>query len=250
MKRLLILILVLVVGASCRSQMSSVDVSQQKPNRETPTPQTEDRPNVLTHDTREVPPAAFRAFDFGNLTYQVSLNSKSIRLKDGKYEYANKGSLGGNSYKLESVDAADLDGDGKLEAVVRLLQVSCGGSCDGGSHLFYFYSNKGGRLTLLSRIETGSLGYQECGLKSFLLQAKALTLETFQVCRFDGTSLKPTADAHPNPDAKVGKFTADKFTRFDLLFKESRFVLKGRKVLPYPQEDISNYAATITIGND
>jgi hypothetical protein len=195
-------------------------------------------------------PVQFRKIDFKNFSYPIGWKRRTVALRDGRVEYFEDKYLGNALFEVRNVGFVDLAGDGKLEAVVDLFWVSCGGSCDGGSHLFYCYSLDSGKLNLLSRIETGSLGYGECGLKSFILTRKKLALETFHVCRFDGTSIKLATDRHPNPDAKMGKFVADKFTRFTLEFKGKRFVLNKREVLANPHEDIMNYPSRIEIDND
>jgi len=87
-------------------------------------------------------------------------------------------------------------------------------------------------------------------LNSFVLKKTTLGLEVFRVCRFDGVSLMPAYDPHPNPNARTGKYKADKFTRFVLAFSGNRFRLKKREVFPNPQEDIGNYSSSVTISND
>jgi hypothetical protein len=121
----------------------------------------------------------------------------------------------------------------------------CGGSCDGGAEFFYFYSSAHGKATLLSRIETGSLGY-DCGLRSFNLKRESLTLETFKACSFDGISIKPVYEK----DERGGKFIANEFTRFTFKFRGGRFVLRKREVSPNPDHDVKNYPAKIEISDD
>jgi hypothetical protein len=255
MKSLLIVTVALTVGASCTSH-SSLSTNESGIGQITPTPESV-KPSPLpdskvtekVKNTNEVP-NEFKKTDFKNLSYPISLEHRTIPLKDGHAEYYADKDLGNAWFDFTDVNYIDLTGDGKKEAIVQLLAVMCGASCDGGSQYFYFYSSDGRRLTLLTRIETGSLGYGECGLRSFILEKKSLVLETFQVCRFDGTLLKPTGDPHPNPDAKGGKFMADKVTRFVLEFERSRFRLKNREVFQNPQEDIQNYRPKVIITND
>jgi hypothetical protein len=128
-------------------------------------------------------------------------------------------------------------GDGKKDAVVRLHRVSCGGSCDGGSHLFYVYSARRNRPNLYWRIETGSLGYG-CGLKSLDIKGRKVTLELFNQCRRKSVSFEREA----LPEDGVGKFGATAYTRF-------RFVSNG-KTFPFPQGDVMNYRAEINISDD
>lgn len=256
-KTLFLLTVALIVGVSCAShtilKTSNAGVSQS-----TPTPASAAEPSPLDKrsdvsndaEKKQDVPVEFKKIDFKNISYPISWKHRTIPLKDGHIEYFEDKYLGNAWFDFEDVDYVDLTGDGKLEAIVQLHAVMCGVSCDGGSQFFYFYSIKGPQLTLLSRIESGSLGYGECGLRSFVLEKRRLVLETFHVCRFDGTSLKAIYDPHPNPDAQVGKFVADKFTRFVLAFSGNRFHLKKREVFPNPQEDNLNYPSKVSISND
>jgi hypothetical protein len=255
-KALLILTLALMGGASCanqkNSQTSNAGASQSTPTPASATPPVAESSRDVSKEIKETKevPTEFKGIDFKNLAYPISWKHRTIPLKDGHVEYFENKYLGNAWFDFSDVDYMDLRGDGAKDAVVQLLQVSCGASCDGGSHLFYFYSIKRGRLRLLSRIETGSLAADGCGLKSFVLEKTTLVLEVFRVCRFDGVSLMPTYDPHPNPNAQTGKYMADKFTRFVLAFSGNRFRLKKREVFPNPQEDISNYPSKVSISDD
>jgi hypothetical protein len=254
----LILTIGLIVGAGCASptrlQPSNPVVTQ---NALTPSPTQE--PAKSRNDLSTEPesakdvPTEFSAVDFKNRSYPTSLNPsytpslrrRNVQLKHGSYEYRDRKGPGGAQYDLRNVEYVDVGGDGKKEAVVRISQVICGASCDGGSDFFYFYSINHHKAKLLSRLETGSLGY-DCGLKSFNLKRGFLTLETFRVCRFDGTSIKPGYDK----DETGGKFLTNRFTQFILRFNGQRFVLRKRKVFPYPENDFRSYEPKINISND
>ncbi len=202
---------------------------------------------------KDIPPE-FRSIDFENFSYPISFNlaytpdvrRRTVQLKDGTHEYQNRNGLGGAMYKLDDVDYVDLTGDGQKEAIVQLSQTICGGSCDGGSDFFYFYSIANGKPRLLSRLETGSAGY-DCGLKFFILKKQVLNLETFRVCRFNGVEFKPASD---DPEETGGKFLTNRFTRFVLRFNRNRFVLSQRKVFPCPEEDRRSYQPKFEISND
>src|ERR1043166_7940078 len=127
-------------------------------------------------------PARFQSVDFANFSYPTKYFG-TVKLTSGQYEKAQN--LGGTTISFGSVDYADLNGDQQPEAVVRLNQLICGGSCDGGSTLFYFFTIRNRKPVLLSRLETGSVAYT-CGLKSFDLRGGKLTLETFRRCRLAG----------------------------------------------------------------
>jgi hypothetical protein len=250
-KALTILTVALMVGASCAShttsQTNNAVVSQNTPTPASATPSPLDKRSDVSNniEKKQDVSVAFKNIEFKNFSYPTSFRRANIRLKDGTYEHADRRGGGGDTFDLMDIDYVDLTGDGKKDAVVRLDWVSCGGSCDGGSYLFYFYSIKHGRLALLSRIEMGSLGYG-CGLKSFTLTKASLTLETFRSCRFTGVSFKGTRDF----DESGGKFLTNRFTQFSLRFNGRRFVLRKRKVLPYPEDDFRGYDAKISISDD
>ena len=187
----------------------------------------------------EVPPA-FAKVDFRNHTYQT-LERRSVTLRNGKavfpYEH-----MGGESYDFRKVYFVDLMGKEIPEAIVELTRVECGGSCDGGSQLFYIYSIEQDRLRLMQRIEFGSIAY-DCGLMSFLLNKRSLTVETANSCRFKNDAFQLFQD----PDGGDNKFRATTYSHFDFELEHNRFVLKKRKVLPNPQPDTRNYPARIEI---
>jgi hypothetical protein len=252
MKRLLILAVALTIGANCgrpnagEQKATATVASADQDVKSSSTPLAT---QVDAKAKKDVAPE-FSQIDFGNRSYPISRKHRNILLKDGRAEFFEDKYLGNGWFVLDDVDYADVTGDGNKEAIASLTWVSCGASCDGGSGLFYFFSLKKGKLALLSRIETGSLAEGECGLKSFILRGGRLELDVFRVCRFDGVSLKPIVDRHPNPEAVFGKFVADKFTHFDLKFEGGRFVEKRRRIMANPNVDILNYQSKIEIGND
>lgn len=193
---------------------------------------------------REVP-AAFRGVDFRNFSYPLNWDGQTVRLKDGKREFYEDKIFGNGWFDLSDVGYADLTGDGAEEAVVDVSWVACGASCDGGSHLFYFYSIRKGRPKLLWRIETGSIGYG-CGLKSFAADARGVTLEVFKDCRPEGASLVNETD----PEEHGMKFRSRVFTRLHFRFENGTFALKRREVFPNPREDVRNYPATVRVGDE
>ena len=188
--------------------------------------------------------AAFSRTDFKTLTYQTRLRG-NVRLRNGKrvYEYPEGG--GGDTFDFRGVDYADITGDGVPEAIVRLSVVSCGGSCDGGSNLFYFFEAARRRPNLLFRIETGSAAYGECGLKSFVLERRRLTLELFQRCRYIG----PHFRSLPDPKNGGGKFEAQSFTRFTFGLSKRRLGVKKREVLPFYAGSTKGYDVIVSVRN-
>jgi len=249
-KKVLLLTVALMIGANCashgNSQSSNVFVSQNKWTPESrPSPSLDGGSQTSKPSEKKSVPIEFSGIDFKNLSYPINSKPGKVRLKDGRVEFFQDKYLGNSWFEFSDVDFVDLTGDGKKEAIVRLYQVICGGSCDGSSALFYFFSASHGRLTLLSRIETGSIAYT-CGLKSFVLSARTLVLEAFRQCSFDGVALRSAYDA----ENRGGKFIATEFTRFTFKFDEGRFVAKKRDVLPNPEIDVKNYPVKISISND
>lgn len=254
MKGKLILTLAVVIGSSCASHSLSRNekdanvgrTAQQASVTPTPTPTGIVAGDMKESQRKKETPAEFSNIDFSNLSYPVSRERGSIRLKNGKYQYDDEKSSSHDSFELVDVDYADINGDGKKEAVVRLFRVSCGASCDGGSQLFYFYSIREKNLSLLTRIETGSLGYG-CGLKSLIVNKQQLTLEVFKKCKLTGTTIEPTSDAD---DEGGGKFVAKDITRFLFRLDGRKLALEKREVFPNESEDIRNYGSTVSISDE
>jgi hypothetical protein len=172
MKQFLFPALMLILWANCASHSVSKFPATPTLNTSTPENSTAVSQGNSSETSNEVMsekevPATFKGIDFKHLSYPTSFRKKYIPLHDGTYEIP--GGTGGETFELEGVDYVDITGDGKKDAVVQLFWLSCGVSCDGGSHLFYVYSILRGQLKLMSRIETGSLGYT-CGLRSFVVQ--------------------------------------------------------------------------------
>lgn len=224
----------------------------QSPSRPVPAPTSETASMVAKEpdddsENKNVPPE-FKGIDFKNFSYQTNWRNRRVRLTNGQYIHENQEGGGGDTYDFESVDFADLHDGGKPIAVVRLLLVSCGVSCDGGSHLFYFYRVRNRKPSLFWRIETGSPAY-ECGLKSFVLRQRKLTLEVFKTCQTKGSSIQESHDSQQGEDESQsgGKFISHTFTRFGFEFKKGRFIKSSRQVLPNPNPDVRNYKHQISI---
>src|SRR5687768_9965255 len=168
MKSLAALTFAVLLASGCGRMMRQAQ--QAVPASATPW-QTQEADGIQNPATLATEPAEFRDIDFRNFSYPIS-DGRTITLKNGHWEWFEDAALGNVWFDLKSVDYSDVDGDEKKEAVVQLVQVSCGASCDGGAMLFYFFSKTSSRVTLLTTIATGSLAYQECGLKGFLLSGK------------------------------------------------------------------------------
>lgn len=236
--RMFPLVLLVLFGA-CTKELPSAGTVE----KVIPPPANASLPAVSgVEDNAAKVPEAFKGMDFANASYPTAELGR-VRLKDGKHEHPYRS--GGVTLALREVHYADLTGDGNPEAVVKLGQVVCGGSCDGGSALLYFFSTHSGRLQLLSRIETGSVAYT-CGLRSFIFSKGTLVLEAFRNCSFNGVSLASAYDA----DSVGGKFFASEFTRFTMQFRRGRFVQTKRELIPNQESDVKNYPSRVSISDD
>ena len=251
MKSVLVLALVLIVETGCGGRTAAPakpDSSDQVPGipvKPIAVPKVDGTDGSEKLKQSKESPYAFRRIDFKNLSYPISWKNERISLQDGKREYYEHKNLGNGWFELEDVYFADITGDKSEEAIVVLTAVLCGASCDGGSYLFYFYSVEKSKLRLQWRFETGSLGYG-CGLKSFFLGKRRLTLEVFNTCFFSGALLERRGDL----EKRTGKFYAELITRFVLEFEGRKPELKRREILPTPQEELRSYRAQINIVND
>jgi hypothetical protein len=250
-KTLFLLSVALMVGPSCanhsNSRVSNIVGGQNTPTSASATSPIAESGRDPSQEIKKLKdaPTEFKGIDFKNISYPISWKHRTISLKDGHVEFFEDKYLGNAWFDLEDVDYVDLIGNGKLGAIVQLNAVMCGASCDGGSQFFYFFSIKGRKLTLLSRIETGSLAYT-CGLKSFVLRNRSIVLEAFRKCSFDGLSLMSAYDG----DEGGNKFIAREFTRLKFEFNGTGFVLKTRELHPNPDLDVKNYRAAISINNN
>jgi hypothetical protein len=247
MKSVLIITLALIIEAGCGGRIAQ-QANTGSLRQPTATPLTIAAPEIARSDSAEDlkksnrPPHAFSNIDFKNLSYPISWKNERISLQNGKREYYEHKNLGNSWFELEAVHYVDITGDEREEAIVILDAVLCGVSCDGGSHLFYFYSVEKGKLKLLWRFETGSLG-DGCGLRSFDLSQRGFELEVFNVCFFHGATLEPRDDL----EKVTGKFHAELVTRFTFEFRGKKPVLKKRELLPTSQGDLRSYRAQIVI---
>jgi hypothetical protein len=182
-------------------------------------------------------PEQFKEIDFEKISYpyKFSYNGRKINFvpKDGKYEYEEK--YGGGWFELSDTFYVDLTNDKNPEVIVLLWHVSCGGSCDGGSALFYIYTPQQNKLKSLWQFETGSFGYG-CGLKSFTVKDKKITMELFGRC-FDKTK----------ESLGMSKFQAKDTTRLTFSFNGKRFVEENKEFISVPVRFVQNYDPEISI---
>jgi hypothetical protein len=185
-----------------------------------------------------VVPSTFEHVDFKNHSFGhyrlFSGKRVELTLKDGEcwYDYPR---LDQGWFALNDVYYADVDGDETPEAVVLLWHVQCGVSCDGGSALIYVYAAHKRNLRTLWRYETGSFAYG-CGLKSFSLKDRQITVETFGTCPHS---------ARDSPGS--AKFVIENMTRSVFRFNGKRFVRRRLRFISAPARDVKNYKPEIRI---
>jgi hypothetical protein len=185
----------------------------------------------------KVPPDSFKGVDFKNFSYPYQFSSgkkREVTLKGGEYEYEFADDRGW--FSLSDVYFVDLTGDASPEAIASLSHVSCGGSCDGGAELFYVYTVRQNKVTLLWEFETGSLGYG-CGLKSFSTRNQEITVELFSRC----------GGEEQEGGAPVSKFQTKDLTRMTFKFDGRKIVEVKKEYVSSPERSVQNYQPEISI---
>ena len=179
-------------------------------------------------------PEHFKNFDFRNRSYGLYAlaggGTIDLTLSSSELLLPNKSGW----FSLKDVYYKDVTGDAQAEAIVRLSHVTCGGSCDGGTDLFYIYGMRNGKLTTLWHYETGSLAYG-CSLKS-LTVGKQLVLELFGDCPKPGTD-------DPGPAKFVVKDLTYKLFHFD----GRRFRQEAIEFYSSPPTNVMNYEPSIRL---
>ena len=181
-----------------------------------------------------VKPENFNGVDFRNFSYGIYTPSSGKPI-DLTLVQSLKPLNDSGWIKLKDVFYTDLTGDGEAEAIVRLWHVSCEGSCDSGSDLFYIYSTRNGKLTNIWRYETGSYAYG-CGLKSFTLEDRQMKMELFGRC-------SSQAMTSPGPV----RFVVEDLTSIIFEFDGSRFKTASIKYISAPWRNVKNWEPEIEI---
>jgi len=194
-------------------------------------------PPVLSYGDQleklRVVPADFSEVDFKNFSYGDYAISDgkpvSLTLNEGKMWDAT------GWFNLQDVYYKDITGDGRPEAIVRLLRLRCHGSCDGGADRFYIYTTRNGKLKNIWQYETGSYAYG-CGLKSFTLGNKQIVMELFGSCARQGIG---------NPGQS--RFIADDLTFLLFEFDGRQFTTTTIEYLPESARNVKNWEPEIRI---
>ena len=189
------------------------------------------------NDRFRVVPENFAEVDFENWQYgryRFGGSDLDLTLAHGQYESAWKGG-GGETFFLDDVLYSDLTGDGKPEAIVNLSHLQCGGSCDGGSELFYIYQSSKRGLRVIWQYESGGMAYG-CGLKSITLTKKQIVMEMFGQCWEPASSFTTS-----------GKFMVRDVTRSVFHFNGKRFVKRSTEVTAAPVRNLRSYNPEVHI---
>ena len=183
-------------------------------------------------------PENFAHINFQNWRYgQYRFGGEQLDLvlTAGEQVIPRKEGGGGQTFSLIGVLYSDVTGDGKPEAIVRISHVQCGGSCDGGSDLFYIYQSSKSGLRRIWMYETGSMAYG-CGLKSFTLTKKQIVVEMFGQCWEPASSFETS-----------GKFMVRDVTRSVFHFNGKRFVKRLTEITAAPVKNLRSHTPEVNI---
>lgn len=250
--RFLFCVFALLISSNCASQTSAIkigkDTSSPKPtidnannvnaNNWKPIENEADKIDVNQRKELEVQnekfrqvPGEFKKIDFKNFKYP------SARLNNGEFteddEY-----VGGTTFSFDDVFYVNLTDDEKPEAIVMLSAVRCGGSCDGGSSIIYFFQSNKGKAKLIDFIELGSRS-GGCSLKSFSARDKKIFIEQFGKCAKDAKYEKNRS--------YTCKFCVKDLTRSVYSIKSTELVRESVEVIETPETNVMNYFAEISI---
>lgn len=191
------------------------------------------------HGSQPVVPDNFKGINFQTRSYGPYKLSDGTRinlaLKEGEHQVHEKNYAAW--FSLKDVYYTDLTGDGKEEAIAMLSHVTCDsvGSCDGGTHLFYVYTVRNGKLGTLWQYETGSNAYG-CGLKSLTVEGKKFLFELFGRCPKKGPI-----------DSSEEKFITQDLTFMLFTFDGRRFVRQSVEIVPTVRQKVLNYKPSVNI---
>jgi hypothetical protein len=246
--KILILIIAILVLSACHAPTSKSEgtSAQMNPTMNTSTANnSSSTPNDVSRGQSEaeaqnerskIAPEEFKQIDFKNYSYPYKFDygrKFNIVLKNGENEYDFENDRGW--FNLSDVYYVDLTNDGKPEAIAMLWHVSCGVSCDGGAGLFYIYTVHQNKLKPIWQFETGSMKYG-CGLKSFIVKNRKITMELFRRC----SNVR---------DESGATFQAEDITSFTFVFNGRKIVEERREFISAPERDTKNYKPEISISD-
>lgn len=183
---------------------------------------------------REVP-VEWEKVDFKNFRYDFG------KIVNGEYESEeDKKYVGGLTFSFGDMFYVDLVGDKKKEAIVFIWEVLCGGSCNGGAIIPYFYKIQNGKVKLIDEIRTGSRS-GGCFIKSFRLENKEIYLEQFGRCKKDSSFYEDREF--------ICKFCVSGLTKSVYSFNKSRLDRKSVEEIESENVEINGYLPEISIND-
>lgn len=204
--------------------------------------ETEREAIELENSKYREPDNDFKAVDFENFSYpyRYEYNNRKVffKLQNGEHQIDSNGDRGW--VNLAETLYVDVTGDNKKEAVILLWHVSCGGSCDGGSALFYIYTLENKKPKLIWQYGTGSLGYGD-GLKSFVIKNGSFEIEKFMRC---DTSLPK--DSSP-ATMTCGKFETKNVVRDSFKYDGKKFITTSSQIIETSVTEVKNYSPLIKV---
>lgn len=181
---------------------------------------------VSTNENRQLTKSDFQSVDFYNFTFPIATN-KEIKIKKGRFEFEDKHCL--NSYKVESIDYADLTNDGAADALINLSKITaCGSSAR--TDYFYVYSEDKKQTRLEWQFVTGTQA--NGGLKEFHIDGSDLIIELYGKVSLNGTKIK-VDDSEFVPEC-----CPRDFTRLRFAWSENNLDLQATETFPYSEKSI------------
>jgi len=184
--------------------------------------QADGRPDTEVAKRSTVPPA-FKKINFENFDYPAMGSNRTIRLRNGKYEFESTHHCEFHEYEFGSVEYGDFTDDGRPEALVYMSDLGgCGSS--GVASLFYLYTSSKGKPTLIWSFETGFQA--QCGFQNSVIKDAKLVIEVIGNCT-------PRHKYLSNEDS-AADIEAYHVTNFVFGWKNSKFRQVSREVIPLP----------------
>lgn len=231
------LFIVMLAVARPRPQQTHISVNNWEVNPPPPTRYLE--PERSMEDSLRqfrIRPEHFDQVDFNYYSYGPYKSSDgttiNLNLAQGRFYPPDSSSW----FELKDVYYTDLTGDGKAEAIVWLSHVTCGGGlCNGGTNMFYVYTENKGKLKPIWQYETGSYA-DGCGLQSFTAGGTEILLELFSRCQKSGVD-----------DQGLQRFVSKDLTFIIFEFDGHRFKQKSIEFLDSAPTITTNYEPGIRI---
>lgn len=205
-------------------QAITVNQTENKIKKPEPSPVKESPPpNRTCQSPKEI------SLDLCNHTYPGIHDKTPIKLVDGKEEYYRNHGFTDNT--LQEIRLLDLTNDNQDEVLVRINNITGGGSSCASIHYYLFQLKK--RVPILIwKFATGC--ESSGGLKAFAIEDKQLYFELFGNCRVR----KGAADAAEDPVYGYTDIVTTTYTKLKFGFHHGKFRLISRSVEPYEKHEI------------